>query len=149
MLLRQILILSEKYAYVIFFFQKQLRLQEAKIIEEKAAKIKEWVTVKLHEVSFLLQYLYRKYNGATGCPSGFLAIKRLCATVKANKKSASQFYWSIWLFAWKWKNENNSTEGRVSLSLKIWCLMWSSSIIYVFFRKKGPDLLSGRSAYLC
>ncbi|XP_075268999.1 pleckstrin homology domain-containing family H member 2 isoform X3 [Opisthocomus hoazin] len=30
--------------------QKQLRLQEAKIIEEKAAKIKEWVTVKLHEL---------------------------------------------------------------------------------------------------
>lgn len=42
-------ILSEKYAYV-NFFQKQVRLQEAKIIEEKAAKIKEWVTVKLHEV---------------------------------------------------------------------------------------------------
>ncbi|XP_064014474.1 pleckstrin homology domain-containing family H member 2 isoform X1 [Pogoniulus pusillus] len=30
--------------------QKQMRLQEAKIIEEKAAKIKEWVTVKLHEL---------------------------------------------------------------------------------------------------
>ncbi|XP_031958738.1 pleckstrin homology domain-containing family H member 2 isoform X4 [Corvus moneduloides] len=30
--------------------QKQIRLQEAKIIEEKAAKIKEWVTVKLHEL---------------------------------------------------------------------------------------------------
>uniref|UniRef100_A0A8C0UQG4 Pleckstrin homology, MyTH4 and FERM domain containing H2 n=1 Tax=Cyanistes caeruleus TaxID=156563 RepID=A0A8C0UQG4_CYACU len=45
---RQIILLSEKYAYV-NFFQKQIRLQEAKIIEEKAAKIKEWVTVKLHE----------------------------------------------------------------------------------------------------
>jgi hypothetical protein len=31
-------------------FQKQVRIQEAKIIEEKAAKIKEWVTVKLNEV---------------------------------------------------------------------------------------------------
>ncbi|XP_025058995.1 pleckstrin homology domain-containing family H member 2 isoform X3 [Alligator sinensis] len=30
--------------------QKQTRIQEAKIIEEKAAKIKEWVTVKLHEL---------------------------------------------------------------------------------------------------
>nr|XP_025034798.1 pleckstrin homology domain-containing family H member 2 isoform X3 [Pelodiscus sinensis] len=30
--------------------QKQIRIQEAKIIEEKAAKIKEWVTVKLHEL---------------------------------------------------------------------------------------------------
>uniref|UniRef100_A0A8C2THA0 Pleckstrin homology domain-containing family H member 2 n=1 Tax=Coturnix japonica TaxID=93934 RepID=A0A8C2THA0_COTJA len=38
----------EKHA-VSFLFQKQIRLQEAKIIEEKAAKIKEWVTVKLHE----------------------------------------------------------------------------------------------------
>ncbi|XP_068014940.1 pleckstrin homology domain-containing family H member 2 isoform X2 [Melanerpes formicivorus] len=32
------------------FQQKQMRLEEAKIIEEKAAKIKEWVTVKLHEL---------------------------------------------------------------------------------------------------
>uniref|UniRef100_A0A7M4FC65 Pleckstrin homology, MyTH4 and FERM domain containing H2 n=1 Tax=Crocodylus porosus TaxID=8502 RepID=A0A7M4FC65_CROPO len=30
--------------------QKQTRIQEAKIIEEKASKIKEWVTVKLHEL---------------------------------------------------------------------------------------------------
>nr|XP_056709597.1 pleckstrin homology domain-containing family H member 2 [Euleptes europaea] len=30
--------------------QKQIRMQEAKIIEEKAAKIKEWVTIKLHEL---------------------------------------------------------------------------------------------------
>uniref|UniRef100_A0A669P2R5 Pleckstrin homology, MyTH4 and FERM domain containing H2 n=1 Tax=Phasianus colchicus TaxID=9054 RepID=A0A669P2R5_PHACC len=39
----------EKHACVIFF-QKQIRLQEAKIIEEKAAKIKEWVTVKKRTV---------------------------------------------------------------------------------------------------
>uniref|UniRef100_A0A4W3J751 Pleckstrin homology domain containing, family H (with MyTH4 domain) member 1 n=1 Tax=Callorhinchus milii TaxID=7868 RepID=A0A4W3J751_CALMI len=31
--------------------QNQLRAQEAKVIEEKAAKIKEWVTFKLREVS--------------------------------------------------------------------------------------------------
>ncbi|XP_038250567.1 pleckstrin homology domain-containing family H member 2 isoform X2 [Dermochelys coriacea] len=30
--------------------QKQIRIQETKVIEEKAAKIKEWVTVKLHEL---------------------------------------------------------------------------------------------------
>ncbi|XP_045301832.1 pleckstrin homology domain-containing family H member 2 isoform X3 [Leopardus geoffroyi] len=30
--------------------QKQIRIQEAKIIEEKAAKIKEWVTLKLNEL---------------------------------------------------------------------------------------------------
>lgn len=37
-------------SFFFFFFQKQIRLQEAKLIEEKAAKIKEWVMVKLHEV---------------------------------------------------------------------------------------------------
>nr|XP_023660152.1 pleckstrin homology domain-containing family H member 2 isoform X1 [Paramormyrops kingsleyae]XP_023660153.1 pleckstrin homology domain-containing family H member 2 isoform X1 [Paramormyrops kingsleyae] len=30
--------------------QKQIRLQEAKVVEEKAAKIKEWVMLKLHEL---------------------------------------------------------------------------------------------------
>lgn len=35
---------------LLLLFQKQIRIQEAKIIEEKAAKIKEWVTVKLNEV---------------------------------------------------------------------------------------------------
>ncbi|XP_030051654.1 pleckstrin homology domain-containing family H member 2 [Microcaecilia unicolor] len=30
--------------------QKQIRMKEAKIIEEKAVKIKEWVTLKLHEL---------------------------------------------------------------------------------------------------
>ncbi|XP_032881436.1 pleckstrin homology domain-containing family H member 2 isoform X1 [Amblyraja radiata] len=30
--------------------QKHLRMQEAKVIEEKAAKIKDWVTMKLHEL---------------------------------------------------------------------------------------------------
>ncbi|XP_060042931.1 pleckstrin homology domain-containing family H member 2 isoform X3 [Erinaceus europaeus] len=37
--------------------QKQLRKQEAKIIEEKAAKIKEWVTVKLNELELENQNL--------------------------------------------------------------------------------------------
>lgn len=39
------------------FFQKQIRIQEAKIIEEKAAKIKEWVTVKLNEVFIAIFFL--------------------------------------------------------------------------------------------
>lgn len=34
--------------------QISVRAQEAKIIEEKAAKIKDWVTVKLKEVSLQL-----------------------------------------------------------------------------------------------
>ncbi|XP_054853527.1 pleckstrin homology domain-containing family H member 2 [Eublepharis macularius] len=37
--------------------QKLIRIQEAKIIEEKAAKIKEWVTVKLHELEMENQNL--------------------------------------------------------------------------------------------
>lgn len=32
------------------FFQKQIRLHDAKTVEEKAAKIKEWVMLKLSEV---------------------------------------------------------------------------------------------------
>lgn len=35
----------------LFLTQKQLRTEEAKIVKEKAAKIKEWVTFKLGEVS--------------------------------------------------------------------------------------------------
>ncbi|XP_032255201.1 pleckstrin homology domain-containing family H member 2-like isoform X3 [Phoca vitulina] len=37
--------------------QKQIRVQEAKIIEEKAAKIKEWVTLKLNELELENQNL--------------------------------------------------------------------------------------------
>lgn len=36
---------------LIFFHQKQNRLQDAKTVEEKAAKIKEWVMLKLSEVN--------------------------------------------------------------------------------------------------
>lgn len=39
-------------------FQKQIRIQEAKIIEEKAAKIKEWVTLKLNEVFITIFSLF-------------------------------------------------------------------------------------------
>lgn len=39
-------------------FQKQIRIQEAKIIEEKAAKIKEWVTIKLNEVFIAIFSLF-------------------------------------------------------------------------------------------
>ncbi|KAM5292337.1 pleckstrin homology domain-containing family H member 2 isoform 1-T1 [Ctenodactylus gundi] len=37
--------------------QKKIRIQEAKIIEEKAAKIKEWITVKLNELELENQNL--------------------------------------------------------------------------------------------
>ncbi|XP_072830072.1 pleckstrin homology domain-containing family H member 2-like isoform X1 [Vicugna pacos] len=37
--------------------QKHIRIQEAKVIEEKAAKIKEWVTVKLNELELENQNL--------------------------------------------------------------------------------------------
>ena len=39
-------------------FQKHLRQQDAKTVEEKAAKIKEWVTNKLAQVSdAIINYL--------------------------------------------------------------------------------------------
>lgn len=43
---------------LLMLFQKQIRIQEAKIIEEKAAKIKEWVTVKLNEVFIAIFCLF-------------------------------------------------------------------------------------------
>lgn len=43
---------------LLMLFQKQVRMQEAKIIEEKAAKIKEWVTVKLNEVFIAVLFLH-------------------------------------------------------------------------------------------
>uniref|UniRef100_A0A452U9F5 Pleckstrin homology, MyTH4 and FERM domain containing H2 n=1 Tax=Ursus maritimus TaxID=29073 RepID=A0A452U9F5_URSMA len=42
---------------LLILFQKQIRIQEAKIIEEKAAKIKEWVTLKLNELELENQNL--------------------------------------------------------------------------------------------
>uniref|UniRef100_A0A674IE40 Pleckstrin homology, MyTH4 and FERM domain containing H2 n=1 Tax=Terrapene triunguis TaxID=2587831 RepID=A0A674IE40_9SAUR len=52
--------------------QKQIRIQEAKIIEEKAAKIKEWVTVKLHE-KFQSQRLdYSSSSSEANTPSPIL-----------------------------------------------------------------------------
>ncbi|XP_032963807.1 pleckstrin homology domain-containing family H member 1 [Rhinolophus ferrumequinum] len=41
--------------------QKQMRAEEAKIVQEKAAKIKEWVTLKLAELELENQHL-RSYN---------------------------------------------------------------------------------------
>lgn len=43
---------------LLILFQKQIRIQEAKIIEEKAAKIKEWVTLKLNEVFIAIFCLF-------------------------------------------------------------------------------------------
>uniref|UniRef100_A0AAQ5YG43 Pleckstrin homology domain containing, family H (with MyTH4 domain) member 2 n=1 Tax=Amphiprion ocellaris TaxID=80972 RepID=A0AAQ5YG43_AMPOC len=37
--------------------QKQIRLQDAKTVEEKAAKIKEWVMLKLSEVNMFLHWI--------------------------------------------------------------------------------------------
>jgi len=46
--------------HLIFFLaQKQLRTEEAKIVQEKAAKIKEWVTFKLREVSLQLAAMFQ------------------------------------------------------------------------------------------
>lgn len=43
---------------LLMLFQKQIRIQEAKIIEEKAAKIKEWVTIKLNEVFIFIYFSF-------------------------------------------------------------------------------------------
>lgn len=44
-----------------FLAQKQLRTEEAKIVQEKAAKIKQWVTFKLREVSFWLSDRFSRH----------------------------------------------------------------------------------------
>ncbi len=45
------------------YLQNLVRAQEAKILEEKAAKIKDWVTVKLREVSWNMEVLWiKKYK---------------------------------------------------------------------------------------
>lgn len=41
------------YVCVALFHQKHIRIQDAKSVEEKAAKIKEWVMLKLSEVNQL------------------------------------------------------------------------------------------------
>lgn len=48
---------EKQTAHFYFFQQKQLRLQDAKAVEEKAAKIKEWVMLKLSEVNLCVRQL--------------------------------------------------------------------------------------------
>ena len=36
--------------HILFYFQRQLRLSDAKVVEAKAARIKDWVTNKLREL---------------------------------------------------------------------------------------------------
>lgn len=57
-----------------FLAQKQLRTEEAKIVQEKAAKIKEWVTFKLREVSLWLSTRFQgRWVSSCGCTArGFL-----------------------------------------------------------------------------
>lgn len=47
------LTLSQNFFFFLYL-QNLVRAQEAKVIEEKAAKIKDWVTFKLREVSYEL-----------------------------------------------------------------------------------------------
>ena len=39
---------------MLFLLQRQVRLQESRFVEEKSAKIREWVTKKVQEVSLSL-----------------------------------------------------------------------------------------------
>lgn len=52
------LLTTENPQNISIFLQNLLRAQEAKIIEEKASKIKDWVTFKLREVSFVPKPFY-------------------------------------------------------------------------------------------
>uniref|UniRef100_A0A8B9BT20 Pleckstrin homology domain-containing family H member 2 n=1 Tax=Anser brachyrhynchus TaxID=132585 RepID=A0A8B9BT20_9AVES len=76
--------------------QKQIRLQEAKLIEEKAAKIKEWVTVKLHELEVENQNLrlinQKQTKEMKTCNSDFTSKKKDqdSSSDELNKKFQSQ-----------------------------------------------------------
>lgn len=43
-----------------FLDQRQIRLQDAKSVEEKAAKIKEWVMLKLSEVKLRFSFSWKR-----------------------------------------------------------------------------------------
>lgn len=42
--------------------QRKIRLNDAKLVEAKAAKIKEWVTNKLREVTYFLPSILQTWN---------------------------------------------------------------------------------------
>uniref|UniRef100_A0A4W6FX17 Pleckstrin homology, MyTH4 and FERM domain containing H2 n=1 Tax=Lates calcarifer TaxID=8187 RepID=A0A4W6FX17_LATCA len=72
--------------------QKQIRLQDAKTVEEKAAKIKEWVMLKLSEVN---TFLLGSSDGTLGgCKDGEEEAHRAkledCTSEELNKRFQSQ-----------------------------------------------------------
>lgn len=49
--------------FVLYVLQKQQRHQDAKMVEEKAGKIKEWVSNKLQQVLLLSLFVFL-YTGS-------------------------------------------------------------------------------------
>lgn len=76
--------------------QVLVRAQEAKVIEEKAAKIKDWVTLKLKEVrSHHLQHV-QQAAVASGVPTrspaqgiGTVRVADVCLWCRWNKRTSS------------------------------------------------------------
>uniref|UniRef100_A0AAQ5YVJ5 Pleckstrin homology domain containing, family H (with MyTH4 domain) member 2 n=1 Tax=Amphiprion ocellaris TaxID=80972 RepID=A0AAQ5YVJ5_AMPOC len=67
--------------------QKQIRLQDAKTVEEKAAKIKEWVMLKLSEVNMFLHWICRYKNNLHMLKRDHLED---CTSEELNKRFQSQ-----------------------------------------------------------
>uniref|UniRef100_A0A4W6FXB5 Pleckstrin homology, MyTH4 and FERM domain containing H2 n=1 Tax=Lates calcarifer TaxID=8187 RepID=A0A4W6FXB5_LATCA len=74
--------------------QKQIRLQDAKTVEEKAAKIKEWVMLKLSEVNTFFSLLGSSDGTLGGCKDGEEEAHRAkledCTSEELNKRFQSQ-----------------------------------------------------------
>lgn len=68
------------------FLQRQLRLQEAKLVEAKAARIKEWVMNKLRELEAQNDHL-RQQNHK--CNQQLELLRRHMAQLSANRLAAS------------------------------------------------------------
>lgn len=67
-------------------FQRQLRLQDAKMVEAKAARIKEWVTNKLRDLEAQNQHL-REQNHK--CNQQLELLRRHMAQLSADKMAVS------------------------------------------------------------
>jgi len=68
------------------FTQRQLRLQDAKMVEAKAARIKEWVTNKLRDLEAQNQHL-REQNHK--CNQQLELLRRHMAQLSADKMAVS------------------------------------------------------------
>uniref|UniRef100_A0A452U992 Pleckstrin homology domain-containing family H member 2 n=1 Tax=Ursus maritimus TaxID=29073 RepID=A0A452U992_URSMA len=125
--------------------QKQIRIQEAKIIEEKAAKIKEWVTLKLNELELENQNL-RLINQNQTEEIRTIQSKlqaQNCPLVKGNSESS--------------KKEHDSSSDELNKKFQSQRLDYSSSssetntpspILTPALTPKHPNSLPGKGTQL-